>query len=380
MVNGKRRILAPFTVHHSSFTINKMAIHQKGKSLASRGNDLSSTFYQLEVLNGHEAVEASFPAFGEKVANLGFRPLTSTGIEIFQINIGKLCNQTCAHCHVDAGPDRKEEQMSQAHLEKCLEIIAASPDITTVDITGGAPEMNVNFCWFVEQLSLLGKKVINRCNLTIIVSNPKYHDLPDFFAKHKVNVVSSLPYYSKNRTDAQRGEGVFEDSIKALQMLNEVGYGQAGTGLELDLVYNPSGAFLPGSQISLEGQFKSQLKRRYNVDFNKLYCITNLPISRFLEYLLETGNYEEYMQQLVDAFNPATVEGLMCRNTISVSWDGYLYDCDFNQMLDLKVTPANSRHLDDFDLETLNNRPIVLNQHCYGCTAGAGSSCGGAIE
>ena len=357
-----------------------MAIHQKSKSLASRGSELSSTFFQLEVLNGQEAVEAMFPSFGEKVANLGFKPLRPTGIEIFQINIGKLCNQTCAHCHVDAGPDRKHEQMSRAHLEKCLSIIASSPDIHTVDITGGAPEMNANFRWFVEEVSKLRKKVIDRCNLTIIVSNPKYHDLPEFFAKHKVNVVSSLPYYSKIRTDAQRGDGVFEDSIKALKMLNAVGYGQEGTGLELDLVYNPSGAFLPGSQISLEGQFKSQLKRRYDVDFNNLFCITNLPISRFLEYLLETGNYEDYMQQLIDAFNPATVQGVMCRNTISVSWDGYLYDCDFNQMLDLKVASKNVQHLDDFDLETLNNRAIVLNQHCYGCTAGAGSSCGGAIE
>ncbi|MEO1261350.1 MAG: arsenosugar biosynthesis radical SAM (seleno)protein ArsS [Bacteroidota bacterium] len=357
-----------------------MAIHQKSKSLASRKNELSDTFYQLEVLNGHEAIDAQFPVFAEKVANLGFTPLRTTNLEIFQINIGKLCNQTCAHCHVDAGPDRKEEQMTRAHLEKCLAIIAATPTVHTVDITGGAPEMNAHFRWFVEEVSKLGKKVIDRCNLTIIVANPKYHDLPEFFAKHKVNVVSSLPYYSKSRTDAQRGDGVFEDSIKALKMLNDVGYGKEGTGLELDLVYNPSGAFLPGSQISLETQFKRQLKRRYDIDFNYLYCITNLPISRFLEYLLESGNYEEYMQQLVEAFNPSTVTGLMCRNTLSVSWDGYLYDCDFNQMLDLKVSASGTQHLDDFDYEKLHERPIVLNQHCYGCTAGAGSSCGGAIE
>lgn len=356
-----------------------MAIHQRSKSLASRGNDLSNTFYQLNVLNGHEAKEAKFPKFTEKISNLGYQPFRTTDLEIFQINIGKLCNQTCAHCHVDAGPDRKEEQMTRAHLEKCLSIIAATPTVHTVDITGGAPEMNANFRWFVEEVSKLGKKVIDRCNLTIIVANPKYHDLPEFFAKHKVNVVSSLPYYSKSRTDAQRGDGVFEDSIKALQMLNAVGYGKEGTGLELDLVYNPSGAFLPGSQISLETQFKKQLKRRYDIDFNMLYCITNLPISRFLEYLLESGNYEEYMQQLVEAFNPSTVEGLMCRNTLSVSWDGYFYDCDFNQMLDLKVA-AKSQHLDDFDADQLHGRSIVLNQHCYGCTAGAGSSCGGAIE
>jgi radical SAM/Cys-rich protein len=356
-----------------------MSIHQKSKSLAARGSELSDTFIQLEVLNNKDLIDEAFPLFSHKVEQLGHAPLTATGIEIFQINIGKLCNQTCSHCHVDAGPDRKEEQMSKAHLEKCLAIIAANPDIHTVDITGGAPEMNANFRWFVEEVSKLGRKVIDRCNLTIIVANKKYHDLPEFFAKHKVNVVSSLPYFSKVRTDAQRGDGVFEDSIKALQMLNEVGYGKEGTGLELDLVYNPSGAFLPGSQKSLEQQFKQKLADRYGVVFNQLYCITNLPISRFLEYLLDSGNYEAYMQSLVEAFNPATIEGLMCRNTISVSWDGYLYDCDFNQMLDLKVKPENSRHLDNFDMASLRNREIVLNQHCYGCTAGAGSSCGGAL-
>ncbi|MEZ4959414.1 MAG: arsenosugar biosynthesis radical SAM protein ArsS [Saprospiraceae bacterium] len=356
-----------------------MSIHQRSKSLASRGNELANTFFQLEVLNGHEMVESQFQSFEDKVSNLGFQPLRPSGIEIFQINIGKLCNQSCAHCHVDAGPDRKEEQMSRAHLEQCLSIIAASSGIHTVDITGGAPEMNAHFRWFVEEVGRLGKKVIDRCNLTVIVSNKKFHDLPRFFAEHRVNVVSSLPYYNKIRTDAQRGQGVFDDSIKALRMLNEVGYGKQGSGLELDLVYNPSGAFLPGGQPTLEKEFKRHLKRNYDIDFNNLFTITNLPISRFLEYLLESGNYEAYMQSLVDAFNPATVAGLMCRNTISVSWDGYLYDCDFNQMLDLKVAPAASRHLDNFDLDTLNHRPIVLNQHCYGCTAGAGSSCGGAI-
>ncbi len=356
-----------------------MSIHQKSKSLAARGSELSQTFIQLEVLNNKDLMDEGFPLFSQRVEKAGFAPLCATGIGIFQINIGKLCNQTCAHCHVDAGPDRKEEQMSKAHLEKCLEIIAANPDIHTVDITGGAPEMNAHFRWFVEEVSKLGRKIIDRCNLTIIVANRKYHDLPAFFAKHKVNVVSSLPYFSKLRTDAQRGDGVFEDSIKALQMLNEVGYGKEGTDLELDLVYNPSGAFLPGSQRSLEEQFKRQLLNRYGIVFNKLFCITNLPISRFLEYLLESGNYESYMQTLVEAFNPGTISGLMCRNTISVSWDGYLYDCDFNQMLDLKVKPESSRHLDDFDMASLRNREIVLNQHCYGCTAGAGSSCGGAL-
>lgn len=355
-----------------------MAIKQKSKSLKSRGNNLSDTFVQLNVLNGKDIVDAKFPTFTDQLATIGHRPLQVKPVEIFQLNIGKLCNQTCAHCHVDAGPDRREENMDRATLERCLEIIASIPSIHTVDITGGAPEMNPHFRWFVEEVHALGKKVIDRCNLTILRANPKYYDLPEFFAKNKVQVVSSLPYFSKKRTDSQRGDGVFEDSIEALQMLNEVGYGKEGTGLELHLVYNPSGAFLPASQETLQAEFKRQLKRKYDIDFNTLFAITNLPIARFLDYLLESGNYEEYMQKLVEAYNPTTVEGLMCRNTLSISWDGYIYDCDFNQMLDLKVA-SSSQHINDFDLSALENRAVVLNQHCYGCTAGAGSSCGGEI-
>ena len=355
-----------------------MGVKQKGKSLKSRGTDLSNSFFQLNVLNGKDLIDTKFPNFSEKVGNLGFKPLLPVELEIFQINIGKLCNQTCGHCHVDAGPDRKEENMSRATLERCLEIIKSISSIHTVDITGGAPEMNAHFRWFVEEVSNLGIKVIDRCNLTIIRANKKYHDLPEFFKKHNVHIVSSLPYFSKKRTDSQRGDGVFEDSIAALKMLNDVGYGQEGSGLQLDLVYNPAGAFLPASQMTLEAEFKRQLKRKFDIDFNALFAITNLPISRFLDYLLESGNYEEYMASLVEAFNPATILGLMCRNTISVSWDGYLYDCDFNQMLDLKVA-STSQHIDDFDLDAFKDRSIVLNQHCYGCTAGAGSSCGGEI-
>lgn len=356
-----------------------MAIKQKSKSLKSQGNNLSNTFVQLNVLNGKDIVDSKFPGFSDKIAEIGHRPLKTQPVEIFQLNIGKLCNQTCAHCHVDAGPDRREENMDRATLERCLEIIASIPTITTVDITGGAPEMNAHFRWFVEEVSALGKQVIDRCNLTILCANPKYHDLPEFFAKHKVQVVSSLPYFSKKRTDSQRGDGVFEDSIKALQMLNAVGYGQEGTGLELHLVYNPTGAFLPASQETLQAEFKRQLKRKFDIDFNMLFAITNLPIARFLDYLLESGNYEEYMHKLVEAYNPGTVEGLMCRNTLSISWDGYIYDCDFNQMLDLKVA-STSQHIEDFDLDALKNRNVVVNQHCYGCTAGAGSSCGGEIS
>jgi radical SAM/Cys-rich protein len=372
-----------------------MSIHQKGKSLSARGSDLSNTFYQLNVLNGGGSLQNAgdfdsndqlpttnkFPLFRQKIGDAGFTGLKPSRIEIFQINIGKLCNQTCSHCHVDAGPDKVVENMSRETLQKCLDILALY-DIPTVDITGGAPEMNPHFRWFVEECSRLGKLVINRCNLTIIRANKKYHDLPDFFAKHGVQVVSSLPYFSKIRTDAQRGDGVFEESIKAMEMLNAVGYGVEGSGLVFDLVYNPSGAFLPGNQAELEREFKSQLKRKYNLVFNNLYAITNMPISRFLDYLLESGNFDGYMQALVEAFNPAAVSGVMCRNTISVGWDGYLYDCDFNQMLDLKVQSKDGLmpHLDNFDLSFLEQRDIVLNQHCYGCTAGAGSSCGGVIN
>ncbi len=355
-----------------------MGVHPRTKSLAARHSDLSDTFFQLKVLNGKEVTDARYPAFSETIKQAGFSDgrLQRTRVEIFQVNVGKLCNQTCAHCHVDAGPDRKEENMTRENFERCLDILTRY-DIPTVDITGGAPELNPNFRWFVEECRKLGKHVMDRCNLTVIVSNKKYHDLPAFFAENKVEVVSSLPHYSALRTDSQRGDGVFDDSIKALQMLNAVGYGKEGTGLKINLVYNPTGTFLPGNQAALEAEFKRQLKRKHDVDFNNLYAITNMPISRFLDYLLEGGHYESYMQSLLDAFNPSAVAGVMCRNTISVSWEGYLYDCDFNQMLDLKI--AGKNHLKDFDLTELESRDIVLNQHCYGCTAGSGSSCGGQV-
>lgn len=353
-----------------------MSIKQRSRSLRSRKEALSDSFIQLKVLNTKEDREGEIPLFMDQISKYGYPELKPSGLQIFQINIGKLCNQSCAHCHVDAGPDRKDEQMSRENLEICLSIIKKH-GIKTVDITGGAPEMNVNFRWFVEACSNLGCQVMDQCNLTIIESNPKYADLPRFFAQHKVQVVCSLPHFNKMRTDSQRGEGVFESSIAALQKLNTAGYGR-DPNLQLNLVYNPSGAFLPGSQAGLEAEFKRQLKRKYDIDFNALFVITNLPISRFLEYLLLSRNYGEYMETLVNAFNPATIDGLMCRNTLSVSWDGYLYDCDFNQMLDLKVA-SPVKHLRDFDLDILAARDIVLNQHCYGCTAGAGSSCGGEI-
>lgn len=341
------------------------------KSLLSRHDKLASASEQRRILE----LDHAFPSFSQRLNDIGLAPLKPTGIRIFQINIGKMCNQVCAHCHVDAGPDRKEI-MTRDTMQQCLDVLMQS-QFDAVDITGGAPEMNPDFRWFVGQVSALGFHVIIRCNLTIIVANRKFHDLPDFYRNHKVEVISSLPFYSADRTDRQRGQGVFKDSITALQMLNETGYGKPGSELILNLVYNPAGAFMPGNQSQLEKDFKKELKQHFNIDFNNLYCITNMPISRYLEYLIKTGNYEKYMDRLVSSFNPSAAAGVMCRNTISVSWDGYLYDCDFNQMLDLKVSTP-SRHITDFDLPQLNNREIVVNQHCYGCTAGAGSTCGGA--
>lgn len=341
------------------------------KSLLAQGHQLSQAEAQLQKLNTGE-----LPSFADKLTEVGMLPLRPTGIDIFQINMGKMCNQTCQHCHVDAGPDRKEI-MTRETLQTCLDILAKY-DIPTVDLTGGAPELNPHFRWFVEEASKLGKHIIDRCNLTIITANKRFHDLPDFFAAHKVEVVSSLPHYTSGRTDRQRGNGVFDRSITGLEMLNAIGYGKSGTGLSLNLVYNPTGAILPGPQASLEADYKRELKERFNIDFNQLFVITNMPISRFLDYLVRSENYEEYMEKLVDAYNPAAVEGVMCRNTLSIGWDGQIFDCDFNQMLDLTVADAPT-HIRDFDFEALVNREIVVNQHCYGCTAGMGSSCGGQV-
>ncbi|XOV93391.1 MAG: arsenosugar biosynthesis radical SAM (seleno)protein ArsS [Bacteroidota bacterium] len=328
---------------------------------------------QIAILDDHQSL--GIPSFRDKLEAIGLYPLKPTGIEIFQVNVGKMCNQECKHCHVDAGPDRKEI-MTRETMQQCLDAIQDT-DIKTVDVTGGAPEMNPDFRWFVEEISSMGKSIIVRCNLTIILANKKYHDLPEFFKEHQINVVSSLPYFTARRTDAQRGDGVFGKSIEALKRLNEVGYGK-DPSLKLDLVYNPSGAFLPGDQSELEKEFKSRLLEGHQIVFNNLFAITNLPISRFLDYLVNSGNYDDYMVELVNNFNASAAFGVMCRNTISVGWDGTLYDCDFNQMLDMKVKNVPT-HISEFKLEELNNRDISVNQHCFGCTAGAGSSCGGTL-
>ncbi len=341
------------------------------KSLSAQSHELSEIDRQLELLKN-----ANLTLFQDKLSETDLFPLKALDVDVFQINVGKMCNQVCNHCHVDAGPDRKEI-MTRETMQQCLDAIDKT-SCSTIDLTGGAPEMNPDFRWFVEQLSAKGKKIIVRCNLTIIVANKKYNDLPEFFKKHKIEVASSLPYFTSTKTDAQRGDGVFDKSITALKMLNAVGYGKEGTGLILDLVYNPAGAFLPPEQSALEVDFKKKLKDRFDIVFNKLFAITNLPISRFLEYLVASENYEGYMNKLVEAYNPIAAAGVMCRNTISIGWDGYIFDCDFNQMLDLKVA-IKGQHLKDFDIENLVNRTIIVNQHCYGCTAGSGSSCGGTV-
>lgn len=340
-------------------------------SLIRRHSPLAVAAEQVRILAETEKV----PQFEQKLSEHGYDQLHAGEIEIFQINVGKLCNQVCNHCHVDAGPDRKEI-MTRETAEDCIAALRAT-QIPKVDITGGAPELNPNFRWLVEQARSLNRHVMDRCNLTVLLVKGQ-EDLPQFLAAHNVELICSLPYYQERETDRQRGNGVFQRSIEALKILNSLGYGQPDSSLTLNLMHNPVGAFLPPSQKAIEADFRRNLLSKYGIQFNQLYCITNMPISRFLEFLLETGNYERYMERLVQAFNPSAVNGLMCRNTISIGWDGTLYDCDFNQMLDLEVGYFAPKHIRDFNLSLLNARRIVTGRHCYGCTAGAGSSCGGA--
>lgn len=349
----------------------------KETSLQRSHHPLADVQVQLDILEHGTTGEYALVPFQQKMEESGLYPLKPISTSVFQVNIGKMCNQVCKHCHVDAGPDRKEI-MTRETMQQCLYALSNNPQLQTVDITGGAPEMHPDYRWFVEEIKKLERHIIVRCNLTIILANKKYYDLPQFYKQHKIEVVSSLPFYTQDRTDRQRGNGVFEDSIKALQMLNEVGYGNGDAGLVLNLVYNPAGAFLPPPQQALETEYKNELLKNFNIRFNQLFAITNLPISRYLDYLLQSGNYEKYMEKLVTAFNPVAASNVMCRSTISVSWDGWLYDCDFNQMLDLKLD-CNIKHISNFNTNDLNRRTIVMNQHCYGCTAGSGSSCGGTV-
>ncbi|HLS85952.1 MAG TPA: arsenosugar biosynthesis radical SAM (seleno)protein ArsS [Burkholderiales bacterium] len=316
-----------------------------------------------------------------RVRGISLPPLS---VATLQVNITRMCNQACRHCHVDASPARRE-MMSEAGIERCLEILARHEAIGTLDITGGAPELHPGFDGFVERATALGKHVMVRHNLTVQFDpHPQTGEskayLPEFFARQRVEVVSSLPYYQQYFTDAQRGSGVFGKSIEALRRLNAVGYGEEGGGLLLNLVYNPVGPYLPAAQASLEADYKRELKTKFGVVFNSLYTITNMPINRFRLHLEKSGQLEAYMEKLTAAFNPAAAEGVMCRSLISVGYDGRIYDCDFNQMLDLQAQARDGRPLSifDFDFEQVLARRIRFAAHCLGCTAGAGSSCGGA--
>ena len=346
-------------------------------SLKRQNKELSKPKKQLEVLASGAFKNGDLPTFKSQLLKRHLFPLKPSKLEILQINVGYMCNQVCAHCHVDAGPDRKEI-MTKKTLQQCLDVLKIS-GAHTLDLTGGAPEMNPHFRWFVEEASKIGvQDFIVRSNLTILVAHKKYEDLPAFFKTHNIHVVSSMPHWTQGKTDKQRGEGVFNRSIEALKRLNNMGYGLSGSKLKLDLVYNPSGAFLPGDQKSMELDFKKALYNDFGIEFNNLLALTNLPISRFLDYLIASENYENYMYNLVAAYNPKTLDNIMCKNTLSVSWDGYLYDCDFNQMLGLKIKNPIS-HIRDFNTKDLMGRQIQISQHCYGCTAGAGSSCQGTV-
>ena len=335
-------------------------------SLVSRASPLASTREQLQVLRRLPLQD--FP--------VALRP---AAIDIFQINVGKLCNMTCRHCHVDAGPDRTAEMMSRETIDLCLAALDKTA-AKTVDITGGAPELNPHFRYLVDACIARGKHVMDRCNLTVLLTGP-CRDLPEWFAARGVEIVCSLPHYRQRNTDLQRGAGTFEKSIAALKRLNAAGYGTGDPRRRLTLVHNPAGAFLAGDQKSMEREWKQGLAANHGVRFDALIALNNMPISRFLEWLQASGNLERYMELLVNAYNPATVAGLMCRNTISVGWDGSLYDCDFNQMLELEARYPDGRaaHIRDFNPVKFGERGIVTARHCYGCTAGAGSSCGGAI-
>jgi radical SAM/Cys-rich protein len=319
-------------------------------------------------------------SFEDKLKAHGWSHLHPSSLEIFQINIGKLCNMTCRHCHVDAGPDRTQENMDRQTIDACL-LALDQTSAHTVDITGGAPELNPHFRYLVDQCVERKKQVIDRCNLTVLLL-PGMQDLPAWLAERGVEVVCSLPHYRQRNTDTQRGEGTYERSIQALKHLNAVGYGQGDPKRRLTLMTNPVGAFISPNQYTIEQEWKEGLWRNHGISFDRLIALNNMPISRYLEWLETSGNLQYYMEVLVNAFNPATLTGLMCRNTISIGWDGRIYDCDFNQMLDLEAQDPHAQpfHIKDFQPDPLHHRRIQTGRHCFGCTAGSGSSCGGAIQ
>jgi radical SAM/Cys-rich protein len=346
-------------------------------TLKKSGHKLAASDYQVSILENRLKENVRFK---DKLKEIGLYPLKPWEISIFQVNLGKMCNQTCSHCHVDAGPDRTEI-MDQETMIQCLNALVDGP-FKTVDLTGGAPEKNPHFKWFVSKIreTFPDMEIIVRSNLTIINESEEYFDLPDFFASNRLTVISSLPCYTEENVDRQRGRGVYERSIDAIKKLNVVGYGQDGSDLKLHLVYNPGGTALPGSQMALQADYKRELWEQHQVVFNNLYTITNMPINRFLNYLILKDEYENYMQKLIDNFNPSAAMTVMCRDTISIDWQGNIYDCDFNQQLDLALEASAPQHVSEFDFKKLATRNIVLGQHCYGCTAGEGSSCQGALD
>ena len=354
-------------------------------SLYGRRTPLARPEVQIETL---DAVPLAAGPTGtgtfhrDLVASGWERGLTPAALEIFQINVGKLCNMTCRHCHVDSGPDRTDENMDRAAVDACLaaiDHIQAHPQggsLHTVDLTGGAPELNPHFEYLVDACVERGLHVIDRCNLTILTVR-RYRHLPEWFAERGVEVACSLPHYRELGTDAQRGEGTYAKSLRALEALNAAGYGQGDERRVLTLVTNPVGSFLAGNQASLEAEWKAALERNHGVTFDRLFALNNMPMSRYLEWLVEKGQLEAYMVRLLGAFNPGAVDGVMCRNTVSVGWDGRVYDCDFNQQLEMDAAVPFA-HVADFDLDAWQARAVRTARHCYGCTAGAGSSCGGA--
>ncbi|SHN57981.1 arsenosugar biosynthesis radical SAM (seleno)protein ArsS [Desulfitobacterium chlororespirans] len=324
---------------------------------------------QLESLNS-----LKIKSFTERLEEAGVLPLKSKEtIQTMQMNVGKICNLSCKHCHVEAGPLRTES-MSQAVMAQGLQVMA-DHGIKTLDITGGAPELNPNFPWLIQEAKKLNRQVMTRTNLTVL-DDEKYGWMPEFYAEHQVEVVSSLPYYTEKDADRMRGNGVFQSSIKLLKKLNELGYGREGSSLKLNLVYNPGGAFLPAAQQGIEADYRRVLLDQHGITFDSLFAIGNFPVGRFLTFLRNSGNLQRYMEQLAGAFNPSTVQNVMCRDMVSLSWDGYLYDCDFNQMLGL---PDSPQHISTCRKEDLCQREIAVHNHCYACTAGSGSSCGGSV-
>ena len=314
--------------------------------------------------------------FARTLEELGYSDLKAESVSTLQVNLGWRCNQSCKHCHLLAGPHRPE-QMERATVDEIIRV-AARWSIPTVDLTGGSPELNPHYEYLVERLDQAGTHILTRCNLTILLEPGKEH-LPEFFRDHRLELVCSLPYFQADLVDRLRGAGVFEKSLEALRRLNRVGYGEPDSDLRLNLMYNPAGAYLPPDQEALETRFRRELAERYQIQFHQLFTLLNMPIGRFKDFLERSNNYERYLGKLVAGFNPATVPGLMCRTLISIAWDGRLYDCDFNQALDLPLRPGLPQTIWDFDLPTLATRSIRLGDHCYGCTSGGGSSCGGRL-